>query len=46
MAEGSGGSAWRPAPDDTPEGAVGHLAAPWRMPDGTRQRGLFAVVHP
>ncbi|MCO5973394.1 maltokinase N-terminal cap-like domain-containing protein [Actinoallomurus soli] len=35
----------RPAPDGTPEGAVGHLAGPWRMPDGTRQRGLFAVVH-
>ncbi|MCO5994834.1 maltokinase N-terminal cap-like domain-containing protein [Actinoallomurus rhizosphaericola] len=36
----------RPAPDDAPlpEGAAGHVAGPWRMPDGTREQGLFATV--
>ncbi|WP_395575046.1 1,4-alpha-glucan branching protein [Streptomyces sp. BK79] len=37
----------RPAPDGTPvppPGAAGHVAGPWRMPDGTRARGLFAVL--
>jgi hypothetical protein len=38
----------RPAPDGPltlPGGATGHVAGPWRMPDGTRARGLFAVLH-
>ncbi|MEV0976243.1 1,4-alpha-glucan branching protein [Streptomyces sp. NPDC049915] len=39
----------RPAPDGAPvapQGAVGHVAAPWTLPDGTRVQGLFAVLHP
>lgn len=28
-----------------PEGASGHVGGPWDMPDGTRPRGLFAVLH-
>ncbi|MFJ1807007.1 MULTISPECIES: 1,4-alpha-glucan branching protein [unclassified Streptomyces] len=38
----------RPAPDDMPllpSRATGHVAGSWRMPDGTRARGLFAVLH-
>ncbi|MER6347666.1 maltokinase N-terminal cap-like domain-containing protein [Streptomyces sp. NPDC001595] len=39
----------RPAPDDTalslPPRATGHVAGSWSMPDGTRARGLFAVLH-
>ncbi|MPY59760.1 maltokinase N-terminal cap-like domain-containing protein [Streptomyces spongiae] len=40
--------ALRPAPDASPllpEGAVGHVAGAWQLPDGTRSRGLFAVLH-
>ncbi|GAA3619202.1 hypothetical protein GCM10022419_125980 [Nonomuraea rosea] len=33
----------RPAPDSAAE-ATGHVAGAWRMPDGTRARGLFVVV--
>ncbi|MFF2654479.1 1,4-alpha-glucan branching protein [Streptomyces sp. NPDC058045] len=29
-----------------PEGALGHVAGHWRLPDGTPVRGLFATVHP
>ncbi|MFE9444492.1 1,4-alpha-glucan branching protein [Streptomyces sp. NPDC006602] len=39
----------RPAPDDValpPHGAIGHIAAPWNTPDGTRAQGLFSVLHP
>ncbi|WP_447034851.1 maltokinase N-terminal cap-like domain-containing protein [Streptomyces sp. DSM 118878] len=28
-----------------PREATGHIAGPWRMPDETRTRGLFAVLH-
>ncbi|MGW1777940.1 maltokinase N-terminal cap-like domain-containing protein [Streptomyces sp. NPDC002143] len=38
----------RPVPDDRslpPQGTTGHLAGPWRLPDGTRARVLFATVH-
>ncbi|MFI9307413.1 maltokinase N-terminal cap-like domain-containing protein [Streptomyces triculaminicus] len=28
-----------------PEGATGHVAGSWDLPDGTRARGLFAAVH-
>jgi hypothetical protein len=28
-----------------PQGAAGHIAGSWRMPDDTRARGLFAVLH-
>ncbi|MGW1894380.1 maltokinase N-terminal cap-like domain-containing protein [Streptomyces sp. NPDC002004] len=38
----------RPAPDNppsAPRGATGHLAGSWHLPDGTRFRGLFAVLH-
>jgi hypothetical protein len=34
------------APDDAPPGAAGHVAGAWRTPDGSRTRGLFAVLHP
>lgn len=37
----------RPAPDGAsllPPGATGHVAGSWRLPDGTRARGLFAVL--
>ncbi|MFC8712724.1 1,4-alpha-glucan branching protein [Streptomyces sp. NPDC057197] len=37
-----------PAPDGAPvrpPTAAGHVAGPWRQPDGTRVRGLFAVLH-
>jgi hypothetical protein len=30
--------------DAPPEGAVGHVTAPWRQPDGTRVRGLVATL--
>ncbi|GAA2332666.1 maltokinase N-terminal cap-like domain-containing protein [Streptomyces cuspidosporus] len=39
----------RPAPDGAsplPEGAIGHVGGVWQLPDGTRARGLFAVLHP
>lgn len=39
----------RPAPDGSPlppEGATGHVAGCWELPDGTRTRGLLAVLHP
>lgn len=38
----------RPAPDGAPllpPGATGHVAGCWDMPDGTRARGLFVVLH-
>ncbi|MEU3839472.1 1,4-alpha-glucan branching protein [Streptomyces sp. NPDC028635] len=38
----------RPAPDGAPvlpPGAIGHVAAPWNLPDGTRTKGLIAVLH-
>jgi len=39
----------RPAPDDgphrLPQGATGHVAGSWQMPDGTGARGLFAVLY-
>ncbi|MPY48986.1 maltokinase N-terminal cap-like domain-containing protein [Streptomyces acidicola] len=38
----------RPAPDGSPllpEGATGHVGGTWQLPDGTRARGLFAVLH-
>ncbi|MFJ6630043.1 1,4-alpha-glucan branching protein [Streptomyces sp. NPDC091376] len=38
----------RPAPDDPtlpPHGATGHIAGAWHLPDGTRETGLFAVLH-
>ncbi|MEV5884227.1 1,4-alpha-glucan branching protein [Streptomyces sp. NPDC052020] len=38
----------RPAPDGRPvlpEVAAGHVAGVWSAPDGTRVRGLFAVLH-
>ncbi|MER7052506.1 MULTISPECIES: 1,4-alpha-glucan branching protein [unclassified Streptomyces] len=41
--------ALRPAPDGPPtlpQGATGHVSGSWRMPDGTRARGLFAVLRP
>ncbi|MBT2415269.1 1,4-alpha-glucan branching protein [Streptomyces sp. ISL-12] len=37
----------RPAQDDAPllpPDAAGHVAGSWRLPDGTRSRGLFAVL--
>ncbi|MEV8553716.1 1,4-alpha-glucan branching protein [Streptomyces glaucescens] len=37
----------RPAPDGRPvppEGALGHVAGAWHAPDGSRARGLFAVL--
>jgi hypothetical protein len=39
----------RPTTDDValpPQGATGHVAAPWNTPDGTRVQGLFAVLQP
>ncbi|MER6714808.1 MULTISPECIES: 1,4-alpha-glucan branching protein [unclassified Streptomyces] len=39
--------ALRPAPDDRPlpaQGAIGHVSGSWQLPDGTRARGLFAVL--
>jgi hypothetical protein len=38
----------RPAPESPslpPLRATGHVAGSWRLPDGTRARGLFAVLH-
>ncbi|MFD7444746.1 1,4-alpha-glucan branching protein [Streptomyces sp. NPDC059909] len=38
----------QPAPDGPsllPQGATGHVAGSWLVPDGTRTRGLFAVLH-
>ncbi|OQD56278.1 1,4-alpha-glucan branching protein [Streptomyces phaeoluteigriseus] len=38
----------RPAPDHAPllpPQAAGHVAGSWQMPDGTRARGLFVVLH-
>jgi Maltokinase N-terminal cap domain len=38
----------RSAPDNTPvlpPEATGHVAGSWHMPDGTRARGLFAVLY-
>jgi hypothetical protein len=38
----------RPAPDNAPlvpAAASGHVAGTWWLPDGTRVRGLFAVLH-
>jgi Maltokinase N-terminal cap domain len=38
----------RPAPDNAPvlaPEATGHVAGSWHMPDDTRARGLFVVLH-
>jgi hypothetical protein len=38
----------RPAPDHAPlrpPGTLGHVDGSWHMPDGTRARALFAVLH-
>ncbi|MGN9846410.1 maltokinase N-terminal cap-like domain-containing protein [Nonomuraea sp. H19] len=38
----------RPAPGNAPllpPEAIGHVAGSWHMPDGTRARGLFVVLH-
>jgi hypothetical protein len=38
----------RPAPDGRPvlpQAAAGHVTGVWSAPDGTRVRGLFAVLH-
>ncbi|MET9764311.1 1,4-alpha-glucan branching protein [Streptomyces sp. NPDC006372] len=38
----------RPAPDgpfSPPRGTTGHLTGVWQLPDGTRARGVFAVLH-
>lgn len=38
----------RPDPEGVsvaPHRATGHVAGAWHMPDGTRSRGLFAVLH-
>ncbi|MEU9143968.1 1,4-alpha-glucan branching protein [Streptomyces sp. NPDC048349] len=38
----------RPAADDQvlpPAGAIGHVSGSWSLPDGTRVRGTFAVLH-
>ncbi|MET9773189.1 1,4-alpha-glucan branching protein [Streptomyces sp. NPDC006367] len=37
-----------PAPDGPPlpaRGAAGHITGSWRTPEGTRVRGVFAVLH-
>ncbi|GEC03900.1 hypothetical protein SSP24_15550 [Streptomyces spinoverrucosus] len=37
----------QPAPDgpiQPPQGAVGHVTGSWQMPDGTRVRGMLAVL--
>ncbi|MET8990643.1 1,4-alpha-glucan branching protein [Nonomuraea wenchangensis] len=31
-------------PADAPEEAIGHVAGAWTLPDGVRERGLFAVL--
>ncbi|QYC45276.1 glycogen branching enzyme [Nonomuraea coxensis DSM 45129] len=31
-------------PADVPEGAIGHVAGAWTLPDGVREHGLFAVL--
>ncbi|CAL9635578.1 maltokinase N-terminal cap-like domain-containing protein [Streptomyces sp. enrichment culture] len=39
----------RPAADEqdpAPQSAIGHVTGPWQLLDGTRTRGIFAVVHP
>ncbi|MDL4813396.1 maltokinase N-terminal cap-like domain-containing protein [Actinomadura opuntiae] len=36
----------RPAPNDPPAEALGHISGPWTTPAGTRTRGAFAVLHP
>ncbi|MEV4289420.1 1,4-alpha-glucan branching protein [Nonomuraea bangladeshensis] len=33
-------------PADAPEEAIGHVAGAWTLPDGVRERGLFAVLRP
>ncbi len=33
-------------PADAPEGAIGHVAGAWTLPEGVRERGLFAVLRP
>ncbi|EPJ35292.1 hypothetical protein STAFG_7659 [Streptomyces afghaniensis 772] len=38
----------RPAPDGPlplSRGATGQVTGPWQLPDGTRARGVFAVLH-
>ncbi|MFG2292628.1 hypothetical protein [Streptomyces sp. NPDC048603] len=52
VAEGAGGPLTlevtrllRPgAPEDTEAGALGHVTAGWTAPDGTAERGVFAVL--
>ncbi|WP_200307200.1 maltokinase N-terminal cap-like domain-containing protein [Streptomyces adelaidensis] len=36
----------RPGPDDLPAGAKGHVTGHWDLPDGSRARGVFAVLQP
>jgi hypothetical protein len=39
----------KPVPQGEPQpprGSVGHIAAPWNTPDGTRVQGLFFSLHP
>jgi hypothetical protein len=35
----------RPTPAPDPRDAIGHVAGAWQLPDGTRARALFAVLH-
>jgi hypothetical protein len=35
----------RPGPDTLPTGATGHIAGHWNLPDGSRVRAVFAVLH-
>lgn len=32
-------------PGEPPAGAAGHVTAPWRLPDGTTTRGVYALAH-
>ncbi|EKX60835.1 1,4-alpha-glucan branching protein [Streptomyces ipomoeae] len=34
----------QPGPDTLPEGATGHVAGHWNLPDDTRARAVFAVL--
>ncbi|MFI2432702.1 1,4-alpha-glucan branching protein [Streptomyces sp. NPDC018693] len=34
----------RPAPDGRPRAAIGHVTGAWETPEGTRARGVFAVL--
>nr|WP_020124789.1 hypothetical protein [Streptomyces canus] len=35
----------RPAPENSPSRATGHVAGCWNLPDGTLARGLFGTLH-